>query len=210
MPKSKTKRRQGAGPGAGAGADRAQRKWLGVPRGAGMLVATLAVVLAVAAWWALNVGRQESDFQKLAESGRAALSAVENPPSEGGGHLSPGQTVTYRNDPPTSGIHAKTWTEPGVYDTPQLATQLVHALEHGNIVIYYDRPDEAVLDTLKTWAGLYRSQWSGVIMVPKPGIGTAIVLSAWKRVLRLKTFDAAAAAAFIDKYRGRGPEHPVR
>ena len=175
-----------------------------------MLVATLAVVLAAATWWALNVGRQESAFQKLAETGRAALSAVETPPSEGGGHLSPGQTVSYRSDPPTSGIHHKTWTAPGVYATPQLPTQLVHALEHGNIVIYYDRPDEAVLDTLKTWAGLYRSQWSGIVVVAKPGIGARIVLSAWKRMLRLETFDAAAAAAFIDNYRGRGPERAVR
>ena len=35
-------------------------------------------------------------------------------------------------------------------------------------------------------------------------------MTAWRKRLRLKTFDASAAAAFIDAYRGRGPENPVR
>jgi hypothetical protein len=43
-----------------------------------------------------------------------------------------------------------------------------------------------------------------------PGIGQQIILTAWTKELRLEEFDAAAAAAFIDRFRGRGPEHPVR
>lgn len=170
----------------------------------------MVVVVAAAAYWVSGFGHEESDFQKLAEAGRAALSRVETLPSEGRGHLRPGQTVAYRSQPPTSGIHDPTGTEPGIYDEPQLSTKLVHALEHGNIVIYFDRPDEAAMKTLKRWAGIFRGQWSGIVLNPKPGIGKAIILTAWKRRFRLAPFDAAAAAAFIDRYRGRGPEHPVR
>ena len=46
--------------------------------------------------------------------------------------------------------------------------------------------------------------------VPKQGLGQTIELTAWTKLLRLETWDAALAAAFIDAYRGRGPENPVR
>jgi hypothetical protein len=83
-------------------------------------------------------------------------------------------------------------------------------LEHGNIVIYYDAPETEVLATLKDWAGLYGGQWDGLVVTPHSGLGKTIVMTAWRKILRLDTFDPAAAAAFIDAYRGRGPEHPVR
>ncbi len=43
-----------------------------------------------------------------------------------------------------------------------------------------------------------------------PGMGKRVVLVAWTKLLRLRKFDAASAAAFIDAYRGRGPEQRVR
>ena len=63
---------------------------------------------------------------------------------------------------------------------------------------------------LEDWAGLYTGPWSGVVVTPAPGIGEELVLTAWNQTLRLKPFDAASAAAFVDRFRGRGPEHPVR
>ena len=204
MAKSSTKRRRRGGQSATTAAKTSPRRRLVA------LIATLVVVMAASAWWAFNVDRQGTDFQKLVEAGKSALRGVTNVPSEGGGHLRPGQSVTYRSNPPTSGIHAPQWTVPGVHSDPQSSTRLVHALEHGNIVIYYDRPDPAAIKTLKVWAGLFRGQWSGIVLTPRPGIGKAVVLTAWKRIFRLDPLDAAAAAAFIDRYRGRGPEHPVR
>ncbi len=204
MAKSSTKRRRRGGQSATTAAKTSPRRRLVA------LIATLVVVMAASAWWAFNVDRQGTDFQTLVETGKSALGGVTNVPSEGGGHLGPGQSVTYRSNPPTSGIHDRVWTEPGVHSDPQSPTRLVHALEHGNIVIYYDRPDEAVIKTLRVWAGLFRGQWSGIVLTPRPGIGNAVVLTAWKRIFRLDPFDAAAAAAFIDRYRGRGPENPVR
>ncbi|MHA1109230.1 MAG: DUF3105 domain-containing protein [Alphaproteobacteria bacterium] len=173
-------------------------------------MAFLVVGAAAVTYWMLSVGQQESAFRDLAEGGRASLTTVENVASEGRGHLQPGQTVTYRSNPPTSGIHSPTWTDPGIYDQPQPSTGLVHALEHGNIVIYTDRPDQAVMEILTGWAGIFRGKYSGIVMTPRTGIGKAVILTAWNRILRLDPFDAAAAAAFIDRYRGRGPEHPVR
>ena len=171
-------------------------------------------VLAVAvawggwSWWRYSAG--EGRFLALAAVGAGGLDAVEKHQDPGGGHLRPGQSAGYRDRMPTAGAHDPKWIDPGVYDTPQLPTRLVHSLEHGMIVIYYDRPQAEVMETLTAWAGLYGAQWSGLVVVPNPGLDDGIVLTAWQRSLKLEPFDAATAAGFIDRYRGRGPEHPVR
>jgi hypothetical protein len=89
-------------------------------------------------------------------------------------------------------------------------TQLVHALEHGNVVIDYGEPAPEGMERLERWAALYDGQWSGLVVTPAVGLGEAAVLTAWTERRELDSFDPAAAAAFIDAYRGRGPEHPVR
>jgi hypothetical protein len=103
-----------------------------------------------------------------------------------------------------------TWTRPGVYEQPQRPTQLVHALEHGHIVIYYDEPGAEAMQLIEEWAALYDGQWSGVVVTPRPDLGEALVVTAWTKRLALDTFDPFSTAAFIDAYRGRGPETPVR
>ncbi|PSN11618.1 hypothetical protein C7293_23530, partial [filamentous cyanobacterium CCT1] len=99
---------------------------------------------------------------------------------------------------------------PGVYTEAQRPEQLVHALEHGNIVIYYDQPTAEAMTTLKSWADQFSGPWEGIVVVPKAGLGGEIVLTAWTKKLAMPEFSPQAAAAFVDEYRGRGPENPVR
>jgi len=170
------------------------------------------IVLAVAGWgfvrWQSQQGVPKLD--SLIEQGRPALAQVRSQPDYGRGHVSIGTSLSYATDPPTSGTHWPIWTEAGFYTSPQPKEKLVHSLEHGNIVIYYDRPSEEALKTLRAWVGRYRGQWDGLVVVPKAGLGQTLELTAWTKLLRLETWDPAAAAAFIDAYRGRGPENPVR
>ena len=148
-------------------------------------------------------------IQTLAAEGRDALNEVRSFPSDGRAHLDPGQTYNYEHRFPTSGPHDPQPVEPGVYTESQPPTKLVHALEHGNIVIYYDEPAPKILNLLRTWAEHHDGKWSGLVLTPESGLGDEIVLTAWTKMLRLDPFDRVAAAAFIDTYRGRGPEHPV-
>ena len=169
----------------------------------------LALVAGGGWWW--YAGQQAEDaFLDHARRGEAVLARAVRHPDEGSGHLAPGESVRYQSDPPTSGVHDPQWVDPGIYTTIQRREMLVHSLEHGMIVIYYDRPAADALAALKGWAGLYGAPWSGIVLAPKPGLGESIILAAWRKTLRLDPFEAAAAAAFIDAYRGRGPEHPVR
>jgi uncharacterized protein DUF3105 len=125
-------------------------------------------------------------------------------------HLAEGETHDYGTPFPTSGPHSPHWTKNGFYGEVQPPVQLVHALEHGNIVIYYDKPSQTVLSRLHKWAETYTGQWDGIIVTPSPGLGTGIVLTAWERRLILPRYDKTKVYAFIDAFRGRGPEHPVR
>lgn len=169
--------------------------------------------LILAGWlgwqWQWNKG-VETAFLEHAQSGEAALEQVKAGRDAGGGHIAPGQSAGYSERFPTSGKHDPKWVNPGVYDTVQPATKLVHSVEHGMVVIYYDKPSSEAMSMLEDWAGLYTGPWSGVVVTPAPGIGEELVLTAWNQTLRLKPFDAASAAAFVDRFRGRGPEHPVR
>lgn len=211
MPKSKSrskKRRRSAGKGdipwGGAYPTKKRRRD----------IAIVAVVLIVIgggggfAWWQSQ--RAEAAFLTLAAEGQSALARVRTMASAGGGHLNPGQTQIYESRMPTSGIHDRRWIKPGMYDRPQRPTQLVHAVEHGNVVIYTERPAAGVLETLDGWADLYGGQWNGIVVTTLSGLGETVVLTAWRKRLDLSPFDPAAAAAFIDAYRGRGPENPVR
>lgn len=125
-------------------------------------------------------------------------------------HIPPDAFYDYGTPFPTSGPHSPRWTETGFYSEPQRPTELVHALEHGNVVIYYDQPGTPALQQLKGWAEEHPGQWDGVVVVHSPGLKERVVLTAWEKRLQLQHFDAAAAAAFLDAFRGRGPEGAMR
>ena len=162
----------------------------------------LLIAAAYGGWYWWDWRQADAKFQALAVKGRFALREVKISPSEGAGHLSLGERVRYQSDPPTSGRHEAAPVAPGFYDKPQPPAMLVHSLEHGNIVIYYDRPGFEVDRSLRAWAVLHSGTWSGLIVTPEPGLGKAVILTAWKRLLHLDSFSANAAAAFIDAYRG--------
>ena len=208
MARGKGKRREKAKPAGGSPVTAGKRR--GLKTWEIVVLAVLAALVAWGVWSWWRSGSVEESFRALAAEGTGRLSRVESPSSLGTGHLNPGQSAGYSDRFPTSGAHDPNWITPGVYDTPQPVTQLVHSLEHGLVVVYLDQPGEEVMATLESWVSLYGGPWSGVVVVPAPGIGEKVVLTAWKKRLRLEKFEAPAAAAFIDLYRGRGPENRVR
>ena len=182
----------------------------GIKRWEIAVIAGLAVLAAWGGWSWWHGQSVEENFLELAATGKFALTGIETPPETSSGHLSGGQTASYGERFPTSGAHVTTWVNPGTHDTVQTPAQLVHSLEHGMIVIYYDEPAGGDMAMLEDWASLYGGQWSGVVLAPAAGLGEEIVLTAWKKRLRLEKLNAPIAAAFIDRYRGRGPEKRVR
>ncbi|WOD38504.1 DUF3105 domain-containing protein [Nodosilinea sp. E11] len=153
---------------------------------------------------------QSVAFEPNTTIGEAAMTNIQTFPDQGQVHVAPGQPVNYDTDFPTSGPHDPNPVLPGVYSQEQRLEELVHSIEHGNIVIYVDQPGQVAMDTLTAWASEFSGYWDGLVVVPRPGLGEEVVLTAWNHKLRLPEFEPEAAATFIDTYRGRGPENPVR
>lgn len=146
----------------------------------------------------------------LAERGQHWLEQVEEQPSKGFDHVGQGTPVAEDEDFPTSGPHWPRPTKAGFYEQPQPKGALIHALEHGLVVVYYDEPGFKALGMLRRWSDELAGRWQGLIAVPHEDLGQEMVLTAWRARLDLMEFDETALAAFIDAYSGRGPENPVR
>lgn len=57
---------------------------------------------------------------------------------EGRDHKPEGTKLAYKFNPPTSGDHYASWITKGFYGEPRADGNLVHTMEHGYIIIWYD------------------------------------------------------------------------
>jgi hypothetical protein len=129
---------------------------------------------------------------------------VESFPSEGDAHTE--GPVSYDTFPPTSGPHSATPAGYGFYETAPPFENLVHSLEHGDIVIYYQPTlPEAQLDELRELAAI-TFQGSGVLAVPNADIAEPVVATAWTKMMKLSSFDRTALEQFMYDYLYEGPE----
>lgn len=170
-------------------------------KGQGYLWLLGCVVVAAAGLWGWSAWA----------SPQRRIPALETFASEGQEHVEQGTAITYRTDPPTSGTHYPSATRPGFYTEAQTAGNLVHSLEHGHIVIYYDPEGTPadVVETLKGYSTRYTGEWDGVVVTPREQ-EEQVVLTAWRQMLRLPTWNQADTELFMDAFRGRGPENPMR
>ncbi len=124
----------------------------------------------------------------------------------------------FSTDPPTSGTHYPTWWEPGFYDETSLqattvaapAGYLVHNLEHGYVIFWYNctlvTPEECVtlkndLRTLIEEANHFK-----VIAFPWTTTDVPVVATSWGQMLKMQSFDAKLAAEMIQRNRNHAPE----
>jgi hypothetical protein len=121
----------------------------------------------------------------------------------------------YNSSPPTSGPHYGTPADPGFYPNPLEPEQLVHNLEHGQIVIWYDpeAPASAVdgIQALVENAN-QRAQSSGfvepLLAAPFEGLGPGFdyALAGWRNLQSCESYSRAAIDDFRAEWQGRGPE----
>jgi len=188
---------------------RGRPRWLWPVLGGGVVVIVGVVIMALL--WP----RSPIEAQALPERGdQSLLRDVQSFPSEGQEHVAQGASIDYKRKPPTSGSHYPNPTPAGFYTEPWSYGNLVHSLEHGAVVIYYDpkKLSEEAERSLKAFAAVHRNPWASVIAVPnpEPNPDSAYVLTAWTKMLKLETYDVQVVRAFLAEYLGRGPENRVR
>jgi hypothetical protein len=95
----------------------------------GGIVVAIALVAVVALFFVIPRGASADQMRQV--------------PTEPGTHVDEGAPLTYRNRPPSSGMHYGTLPQPSeyrMYDQPLTPGRWVHMLEHGAVAVLY-RPD---------------------------------------------------------------------
>jgi hypothetical protein len=133
---------------------------------------------------------------------------------DGGGHIADGTVGgPYSSVPATSGQH---WTAPAEWGVKPLAapaveSQVVHNLEHGGIVIWY-QPAQLDADGVQALTDYTQQQVRSakfkVILSPWTGadFGAPIAVTAWTWLLKLDSADIGQVRAFLDDHYGEAPE----
>jgi hypothetical protein len=131
-------------------------------------------------------------------------------------HVAECSGLSYPMSPPVFGEHYPIWAAYRSYDFPIPLGYLVHDLEHGAVVVFYDCPEgcadevSEVEDFIAALPPDPRCTPFGVehqvILVPRPGLGSRWAASAWGVSISADCFDAALFRDFYDAHLGHGPE----
>ena len=133
---------------------------------------------------------------------------------DGRGHVAVGQQGgPYSSVPATSGTHWDTPGSWGVYTAaaPAIEDQMVHNLEHGGIVIWYQpaQVDASEISDLETWVR-EQQQTNRYKAIVSPWTGTdfghPIAVTAWDWLLYLDSADMGQVQQFFDDHYGKSPE----
>lgn len=164
----------------------------------------LVVVIAVVA---LILREQGGDGGPIgvAES-RAGCTDIETFDDQGRDHVEEGTQVEYETTPPTSGPHYGTPADPGYYASPQPPERLVHNLEHGQLVIWYDpAAPAAVRDDIEAFVD---DNPVAFVAAPYDQVPEGnFTITAWGASMSCEQFSEAALEDFRERYQGRGPEN---
>ena len=74
---------------------------------------------------------------------------------EGRDHVSEGSTVTYNFNPPTGGDHYASWIIKGFYNESRHDGNIVHSMEHGYIIFWYDCEKQLTVNSLQLIGNVY-------------------------------------------------------
>lgn len=136
--------------------------------------------------------------------GSAACDSVQTFADEGRQHLGPGDpTPVYKTNPPTSGNHNPVPMPAGVYSSNVDITQLVHSLEHGYVIIYYNGLSQ---DEANQLAGIQNSDPVKTIVAPYANMPHKISMVAWTHMQNCDGVNEQVIRSFIAQFKGQGPE----
>ena len=121
----------------------------------------------------------------------------------------------YNTDPPTSGRHYAATLNAGFYNEgdvqdPFPAGFLVHNLEHGYIIFWYNCSlvGEQECSDLKEQIRVVLEEENHLKVIAYPWNSTdvPVVLTSWGRMLRFEEFDPELALDFVQRNRNKAPE----
>jgi hypothetical protein len=112
---------------------------------------------------------------------------------------------TYAVNPPAGGDHDPVPAAAGIYTAnPPSDGHLVHSLEHGYVIIWFDPTTEAAdLQDIEAAALKYPAD---TLVVPRTGMPAPVVATAWHHRLLCQGLNSSALVNFVAEWRNQGPE----
>lgn len=172
------------------------------------IIAAVVLLAAGGLWWVIKESTKPLPGIATQDQGRDHIPQAK------------WEKFKYATNPPTSGSHDPVWTKPGIYSSPQGDGHVVHSLEHGYVVIWYDcdlKSDKAG-DTSSNDCKDLKKQLTEIannnrlwklIVVPRNNMKTTIALTAWDRLETLDKIDESKIVTFIEAFRDKGPEQTM-
>lgn len=158
-----------------------------------------------------------SEIEAHAGEPMGACNAVETSFENGTrSHLEECSDIEYEMSPPVFGDHYPVWAAYKTYEFPVPLGYLVHSLEHGAVIFFYDCPEgcteevddvQAFIATLPADARCSDDVQHQIILVPRPGLGARWAASAWGYSLTADCFDLAVFEQFYRAHLGQAPEN---
>jgi len=208
-PRVKAPKQRASSSSPSAGGDR--RRWLLI----GIVGVGALVVAAVAALALVSFTGGSTDAAAALKSAGCTLKDY---PGVSRQHISnpAARPKSWNSFPPTSGPHYVTPAVYGFYNDPVELARVLHGLEHGGVYVLWG--SKTPPGTAEQLRAIYDRDPRGLVFAPLPELGKTIALGAWTskdpgsaelgtgHLAKCTAVDKKAFLAFIDTYRGRGPE----
>lgn len=134
-------------------------------------------------------------------------------------HVPDGTPIVHATNPPSSGPHYGEWANFQEFTSPVADGHLVHAMEHGAVLLLYKCGDDAgtcavlrdevravraaVPDDPLCSAGIR----TRVILAPRPSNGAVVSAAAWGHTYQADCVDPISLGAFIAAHYAQAPEN---
>ena len=127
-------------------------------------------------------------------------------PITGRTHFPQGTPIKYSTNPPAEGNHYPNPQPAGIYPTPPPDGNLVHSLEHGAVILWYNpkKLSSKQIDTVKNIFN--KAPGDKDIMVARTSMDVPLALTSWGRILKLNSIDEKTIDAFFNANVDQGPE----
>ncbi|MBI2774189.1 MAG: DUF3105 domain-containing protein [Chloroflexi bacterium] len=177
----------------------------------GVVVVALALFFGLQALGVIKTGPPPVADLNAPKFSPAQTVGVQSP-DEGNTHVTAGQTVTYKTNPPTSGSH---WGQPagpvpwGTKDTQLQREAVLHNMEHGGIIVWYKALGADEKTKLTDLVSQLRSNgYPKIVLMPYNDMSDAkIALTSWTWSLKLQAYDDAQIVQFVRAHHA-GPDAP--
>lgn len=127
-------------------------------------------------------------------------------PGASGQHV---ENPTFAVNPPAGGLHTVAVASEGDYSSTAAANmppdgQLVHALEHGLIDIWY-QPGTSSED-LERLRQIRTAHENDVLLIPRASLPVPFAATAWHERLLCQQLETESIERFVEFYKNKGPE----